>query len=225
MFSASVEPFDQIFNAKVFLFTISSFVRFACRLSCLVGRYLRKKSNTYIGQCWKKIFVPIFAYLCQSLSILAYPCLVEISCSSWQQLTDYTSLGVDIIDSIKYCAFIGIGIWAFQSGDPSKLLFPTNSFGQICGQANPHWHQNHQNTIMGPSPYKNDTLSSPSKPSSNQEHVTMMQVSCHLCRNHHLEIDHISAKCHLCRYPPPGRSSIPSLPTLLWSHKGKIDQK
>ena len=34
----------------------------------------------------------------------------------------------------------GVGVWAFRSGDPSKLLFPTNSFGQICGQANPDDH-------------------------------------------------------------------------------------
>ena len=38
----------------------------------------------------------------------------------------------------------GVGVWAFRSGDPAKLLYPTNSFGQICGQVDPDYHQGHQ---------------------------------------------------------------------------------
>ena len=38
----------------------------------------------------------------------------------------------------------GVGVWAFRSGDPAKLLYPTNSFGQICGQVDPDYHHRHQ---------------------------------------------------------------------------------
>ena len=37
----------------------------------------------------------------------------------------------------------GVGVWAFRSGDPAKLLYPTNSFGQICGQVDPDYHHRH----------------------------------------------------------------------------------
>lgn len=32
------------------------------------------------------------------------------------------------------CGWIGIGIWAFGQGNPSRLIYPSNSFGEICGR-------------------------------------------------------------------------------------------
>ena len=42
----------------------------------------------------------------------------------------------------------GVGVWAFRSGDPAKLLYPTNSFGQICGQVDPDYHHRHLTIIV-----------------------------------------------------------------------------
>ena len=45
--------------------------------------------------------------------------------------TDVICLGL-LISFLVVWVFISI--WAFQFGDPSKLMYPTDSFGDVCGR-------------------------------------------------------------------------------------------
>ena len=45
--------------------------------------------------------------------------------------TDVICLGL-LISFIA--VWVLIAIWAFQFGDPSKLMYPTDSFGDVCGR-------------------------------------------------------------------------------------------
>ena len=45
--------------------------------------------------------------------------------------TDILCLGLLVAFLVLW---VMIAIWGVQNGDPTKLMYPTNSFGQICGQ-------------------------------------------------------------------------------------------
>ena len=45
--------------------------------------------------------------------------------------TDILCLGLLIAFVVLW---VMVGMWGVQNGDPTKLMYPTNSFGQICGQ-------------------------------------------------------------------------------------------
>jgi choline transporter-like protein 2/4/5 len=45
---------------------------------------------------------------------------------------------LDIICLLLFIAFLGcwgaIGAWSYTQGDPLKLIYPSNSDGEICGK-------------------------------------------------------------------------------------------
>lgn len=46
----------------------------------------------------------------------------------------------DVLCLILFLVFLGgwiaVGIWAFGQGNPSRLIYPSNSYGEICGRGN-----------------------------------------------------------------------------------------
>ena len=142
-------------------------------------------------------------------------CVGRYSRKTWQILEKMAN-GFSLKGILVFWSgFIGVGVWAFQSGDPSKLLYPTNSFGQICGQANLDDHK----SIIIPSSVHHPTIII-------QHHTIILPISYnhHTASWRHYNIIIQSSNIIIrSSYYPLGRSIISSFSTLLWPYKGGIE--